>query len=226
MTLPSDEKIYMRSAHIFLTFLAAVSVPGFARAQTNWQLKKDQDGIKVYSRAADNSRFDELKVETTLTATLSSLAALILDIDNYHNWSFNTEKAYVLKRVGPGDLYFYTLIHSPWPASDRDLPVHLQISQDPGTKSMSVRNTCIPDLIPPKKNVVRIPLSIEQWTVTPLPDGRIRIEYRLRLDPGAGAPAWLINLFSVKGPFETFSHLRQQIQQPPYRDALVPFIKN
>ena len=216
----------MRSAHIFLSFVAAFSAPWFAGAQTSWQLKKDQDGIKVYSRAADNSRFDELKVETTLTGTLSSLAALILDIDNYHNWSFNTEKAYVLKKVGPGDLYFYTLIHSPWPASDRDLPVHLQISQDPVTRSMSVRSICIPDLVPPKKDVVRVPLSIEQWVVTPLPDGRMRIEYQLKLDPGAGAPAWLINLFSVKGPFETFSHLRQQIQLPPYRDARLPFIKN
>jgi hypothetical protein len=189
-------------------------------------LKKDQDGIKVYTKATENSHYNELKVETTLTATLSSLAALILDIDNYHNWSFNTEKAYVLKRVGPGDLYFYELIHSPWPASDRDLPVHLQISQDPVTKSMSVRSICVPDLVPKKKDVVSVPLSIEQYIVTPLPDGKIRIEYQLKLDPGAGAPAWLINLFSVKGPFETFSHLRQQIQQPLYRDALLPFIKN
>jgi hypothetical protein len=195
-------------------------------AQNDWQLKKDQDGIKVYTKSTENSHYDELKVEMTLTATLSSLAALILDIDNYHNWSFNTEKAYVLKRVGPGDLYFYELIHSPWPASNRDLPIHLQISQDAGTKSMSVRSICVPDLVPPKKDVVRVPLSIEQYMVTPLPGGKIRIEYQLKLDPGAGAPAWLINLFSVKGPFETFSHLRQEIQQPAYRDALLPFIKN
>ena len=195
-------------------------------AQNDWQLKKDQDGIKVYSKSTENSHYDELKVETTLTATLSSLAALILDIDNYHNWSFNTEKAYVLKRVGPGDLYFYELIHSPWPASDRDLPVHLQITQDAGTGSMAVLSTCLPDLVPPQKDVVRVPLSIEQYIVTPLPGGKIRIEYQLNLDPGAGAPAWLINLFSVKGPFETFSHLQQQVQRPPYRDALLPFIKN
>jgi START domain len=195
-------------------------------AQNDWQLKKDEDGIKVYTKATENSHYNELKVEMTLTATLSSLAALILDIDNYHNWSFNTEKTYVLKRVGPGDLYFYESIHSPWPASDRDLPVHLQITQDPHTRSMFVRSVCIPDLIPPKKDIVRVPLSVEQYIVTPLPDGKIRIEYQLKLDPGAGAPAWLINLFSVKGPFETFSHVRQQIQRPAYRDAILPFIKN
>jgi hypothetical protein len=216
----------MKSTHIILSLLTAISTSWSARAQMPWQLKKDQEGIKVYTKSSENSEYNELKVEMTLTATLSSLAALILDIDNYHNWSFNTEKAYVLKRIGPGELYYYTLNNSPWPASDRDLPVHLQISQDPGTKSMSIHATCIPGLVPPKKNVVRVPLSAEQWTVTPLSNGRIRIEYDLKLDPGAGAPAWLINLFSVKGPFETFSHLRTQIQQPPYRDALLPFIKN
>ena len=212
---------------LHLTLLLLLSL--FSRpvgAQKSWELKKEQDGIRVYSRSGDNANINDLKVEMVLPARLSSLAALILDIGNYPNWSFSTEKSYVVKKISPSELYFYTLIHSPWPASDRDLPVHLEISQDAGTKSMSVRSTCISDLIPPKKDVVRVPLSIEQWTVNPLPDGRIRIEYYLKLDPGAGAPAWLINLFSVKGPFETFSHLRQQIRQPPYRDALLPFIKN
>src|ERR1700735_3327173 len=79
-------------------------------AQKNWELKKDQDGIRVFSRPTDNSRFNDLKVEMTLSAKLSSLAALILDIDNYPNWSFNTEKSYVLKKISPSELYFYSLI--------------------------------------------------------------------------------------------------------------------
>src|SRR5580700_1883590 len=55
---------------------------------SHWELRKDQDGIRVYSRTCDSSRFDELKVETTLQGKLSSLAALILDVGNYPNWSF------------------------------------------------------------------------------------------------------------------------------------------
>src|ERR1700742_343680 len=79
-------------------------------AQKTWELKKDQDGIRVYSRTTDSSRFDELKVETTLPGNLSSLTALILDVGNYPNWSFNNEKAYVLKKIGPSELYFYSLV--------------------------------------------------------------------------------------------------------------------
>jgi hypothetical protein len=197
-----------------------------AGAQKTWELKKDQDGIRVYSRTGDSSRFDDMRVEMTLPGKPSSLAALILDISNYPNWSFNSAKSYTLKRISPSELYFYSLIRSPWPASDRDMAVHLHLTQDTGTRTLYVYADEIAGYIPEKQGVVRIPLSIERWIVTPLPDERIKISYELRLDPGASAPAWLINLFSVKGPYETFCHLREQLKQRKYHDATVPFIRN
>jgi hypothetical protein len=217
----NDMRFY--SIPILLLSLTA-SLP--LAAQKSWELKKDQEGIKVFSKPSDNSRFNELKVEMTLSAKLSSLAALVLDIDNYPNWSFNTEKSYVLKKISPSELYFYTLIHSPWPASNRDLAIHLSITQDVTSQVLSIRAECVPNYIPPKKDIIRVPLSIEQWTVTPLPGDKIRIEYQLKLDPGASVPPWLINLFSTKGPYETFTHLRQQIQKDPYRNAVIPFIRD
>jgi hypothetical protein len=196
-----------------------------ASAQT-WELRKDQDGIRVYARAGDSSRFDELKVEATLQGKLSSLAALILDIANYPNWSFNSEKAYVLKRISPSEFYFYSLIHSPWPASDRDLVVHLHLVQDSASRTLYIRADGVAGFIPEKKGIVRVPLSTERWIITPLPGDRIKISYQLRLDPGTSAPALLINHFSTKGPYETFCHLREQLKQPKYHDATLPFIRN
>jgi hypothetical protein len=207
---------------LLLYLFAALSV----NAQKTWELKKDQDDIRVYSRTGDNSEFDELKVETTMPGKLSSLAALILDIGNYPNWSFNSKKAYVLKRISPSDLYFYSLIRSPWPASDRDLAVHLHLAQDTSTRTLYIRADEIAGYIPAKQGIVRVPLSIERWTVTPLPGEQIRISYELRLDPGASAPPWLVNLFATRGPYETFCHLREQLKQPKYHDANLAFIKN
>lgn len=192
----------------------------------NWELRKDRDGIRVYTRTGDSSQFDELRVETTTTGKLSSLVALILDIGNYPNWSFNSEKAYVLKKVSQSELYFYSLVHSPWPASDRDLAVHLHLIQDSSTRTLYIHADEIAGYIPGKKGVVRVPVSAEHWVVTPLTGDRIKISYELRLDPGASAPPWLINLFSTKGPFETFCHLREQLKQPKYCDATLAFIKN
>jgi hypothetical protein len=214
-------KLYLTLLSL-LPLLAGISLA----AQKNWELKKDQDGIRVFSRPTDNSRFNELKVEMTLSAKLSSLAALVLDIDNYPNWSFNTEKSYVLKKISPSELFFYTLINSPWPATDRDLAVHLSLVQDSNTHVLTLSAIETASFIPEKKGIVRVPLSVERWTVTPHPGGKISIRYELQLDPGAAAPAWLINTFSVKGPFETFSHLREQIRKERYRNAAISFIRD
>jgi len=196
------------------------------QTRETWELRKDQEGIRVYSRAGDSSGIDELRVETTLPGKLSSLAALILDIGNYPNWSFNSEKAFVLKRISPTELYFYSLVRSPWPASDRDLVVHLRLTQDSSSRTLYIHADEIPGYIPEKKGIVRVPASVERWIVTPLPGDRITISYELRLDPGASAPPWLINLFSTKGPYETFCHLREQLKQPRYHDDALNFIRN
>ncbi|HEV3324330.1 MAG TPA: START domain-containing protein [Puia sp.] len=212
---------------LYLTILSLLPLfAGSLAAQKNWELKKDQDGIRIYSRPGDNKRVDDMKVEMVLPARLSSLAALILDIGNYPNWSFSTEKSYILKKIGPSELYYYTLIQSPWPVSKRDLAVHLHLTQDSVTRILSIHTDEIADLIPEKKGIIRVPVSIERWTVTPLTGDKIKINYELKLDPGASVPAWLINMFATKGPFETFSHLREQLKKPSYRDATIPFIKN
>jgi START domain len=220
------QRIAAKARLVFLItgLIGLATLPGIA--QKDWELKKDKEGIRVYSRASEHSRFNTLKVETTLPGKVSSLAALILDIDNYPQWSFNTQQAYVLKKGSPSELYFYSLIHSPWPATNRDLVVHLRITQDANSKVMNISAESVPDFIPPKKDLVRVPLSTERWVVTPLPDGRIRIDYQLEIDPGASVPAWLINSFSTKGPFETFLHLREQIKAPKYRDANISFLKD
>src|SRR5579863_7190884 len=129
----------------FVLYLFAALPAG---AQKTWELKKDQDGIRVYSRTGDSSRFDDMKVEMTLPVKLSSLAALILDIDNYPNWSFNSVKAYVLKRISPSEVYFYSLIRSPWPVSDRDMAVHLHLTQDTGTRNLYIHADEIAAYIP------------------------------------------------------------------------------
>jgi hypothetical protein len=214
----------MRQKNYLLFILAYTLQLSSLQAQQDWTLKKDENGIKVYSRSSEHSKYNELRVEMTLQNNLSSVAALVLDIGNYPNWSFNTKQTSVLKTVSPSELYFYSEIHSPWPASNRDLAIHLLVTQDPGSKILTIHADEIPNYIPTKEGLVRVPLSNELWTVTPAGNGSIKVDYRITLDPGAGTPAWLINMFSVKGPFETFSHVRDQLKIAKYRDAKLSFV--
>jgi hypothetical protein len=195
-------------------------------AQNDWKLKKEQSGIKIFMRTNHNSSFNEIKVEMNIRATLSSLTALLLDVPNHSHWVYNVKTSYILTKVAENELFFYELIDSPFPASDRDLAVHLKITEEPETKVLNITAIGLPGYIPQKKNIVRVPVSNENWKVTPISGNRLQIEYFLEIDPGGSVPAWLINNFAEKGPYESFRHLQEQVDKPKYKNAEVSFIRN
>ena len=203
-------------------FFAALS----ASAQDGWVLKKEKDSIKVYSRNSSQSKLNEIKVELTVKAKLSEIASLILDIDNYNKWSRNLKMSYVLKKISDDELYFYTEVNSPWPANNRDLIVHLKIMQDAATKTMTIKAVGVPDFMPAKKGIVRVPFSDETWTIVPIDKSSIKITYCMQIDIGGDAPAWLVNLFAAKAPLESFKYLAILVQQPKYHGSDIAFIKN
>ena len=198
----------------------------WGRAQDSWELKTDKDGIKVYKSADSRSKFDQLKLECTVDASLSSLVAVLLDVSNYPKWVYHTRTASLLKKVSDHELYFYEQIESPFGASDRDLVVVTKISQDKDSKVVHVTVKSVPDYIPQKKGYVRVPMSDEKWTITPISKNSSKIDYHLEIDPGGSVPAWLVNQFSQKGPYESFRQLRKHVTEEKYRKASFPFIAN
>ncbi|MDP4130578.1 MAG: START domain-containing protein [Bacteroidota bacterium] len=194
--------------------------------QGTWNLKKDKEGIKVYSRSSEHSKIDEIKADFNVQGTLSEMAAVMLDVDDHVQWAYSTKSNALLKKTNDADLYFYTEMNSPWPLSNRDLIVHLLLSQDPASKIMTIEETEVPDYIPEKKSVVRVPFSKAVWTVTPVNKKTIKINYQIEVDPGGAVPAWVVNMFAAKCPFESFKNLRTQITLEKYHLGSPSFITN
>jgi hypothetical protein len=194
-------------------------------AQEEWSLKEEDSGIKVYSRHGQ-SKNNEIKVELTISAKLSDIAAVLLDIPGYSEWSYNCQRSYVLKQMSKNELYFYNEVKTVWPASDRDVVARLRMTQDTVSRILSVRTVSDPHFIPEKKDFVRVPFSDETWTVTPLNSEKVHIVYNLQIDPGGSAPAWLINLFSTKAPLESFKKFSIQVKQSKYQQTVLDFIRN
>jgi len=209
---------------ILILFLANFSLTGLG-AQDDWALKEEESGIRVYTRHGD-SKNDEIKVELTLSTKLSNIAAVLLDIPNYSEWSYNCQRSYVLKELAKNDIYFYNEVKTVWPASDRDVVARLKMNQDSGTKILTVHTVSDPHFIPEKKDFVRVPFSNEIWTVTPLSSSEVKILYYLQIDPGGAAPSWLINLFSTKAPLESFKKFSIQVKQSKYQQTVLDFIRN
>ncbi|HWK03407.1 MAG TPA: START domain-containing protein [Puia sp.] len=216
----------MSSKIVFL--LALVLSVLFGRApiygQENWKLKSDRDGIAIFLRSLPDSKFKAVKVECELAASLSQLVAVILDVNTGDQWVYSTKSSVLLKQVSPSELYYYSEVNIPWPASNRDFIAHLTAVQDPHSKVVTIYGPTVPYYVPVKNDIVRITQSEGKWVITPVGLHKIKVEYTLRVDPGGNIPAWLINLFAAKGPYESFKNLRGHLQKPAYANVHLPFI--
>ena len=194
------------------------------KAQEDWSLKKDKNNIKVFTRKTKNFKVDEIKVECEFDGRVSQLVAVLLDVSKHYEWVYKATKSQLLQKNSNTDLFFYTEIQAPWPFLNRDLIAHLKLTQNSSNKIITVEANGVNDFIPDKKHIVRVRYSRANWIITPLPNKKFKIDYRVQIDPGDGVPAWILNLFIANGPYDTFLKLKEQIQLPQYLNAKFAFI--
>ncbi len=216
----------MNCKHIFLIALITLLAPAGMCAQDAWDLKLDKDGIKVYTRKTGNSPFKAVRATCTVDVSLSRLTAVLLDISTAKDWVYSTKSCTLLKNLPPAGLIYYSEISIPWPVSNRDFICHLKVVQDEKTKAVIIDGENLPAYLPEKDGIVRIHKCFSRWTITPLSNGQVYVDYEIQVDPGGSVPAWLINMFATKGPYESFTKLRQQVKKTMYAQVHLPFIRD
>ncbi len=208
-----------RSAITILLCLCA----GLSYGQLDWKLKKEEDGIRIYT-ASNGTAYKSLRVELTIDATLDQLVAYMTDIEKQPEWVYNTRISKLVKSIQPNEFVFYSEVSLPWPCTDRDYVAHIQIEQpSPGLTTIDSRAE--PGYLPLRKGFVRVYKSLTHWEITPISAHEQKIVYTLNFDLGGQVPAWLVNAFLAKGPSHTFHKLREGVKNPRYKDAHVPYLK-
>ena len=195
-----------------------------AQAQPDCTLKLDKDSIKVYSCEKKDSKFRSVKSDFMVNSSLSQLAAMLLDIGHYDTWQYKTVSARVLKKISDKEIIYYTEVAAPTPASNRDFVIRLTFEQNPQTREMTIHAVSLPDYLPVKKNIVRVPYSVAQWKVKRISNSRISVAYEILIDLGGAVPPWLVNLLAHQAPYQTFKDLKEQIGK--YRNSKIEFIKD
>lgn len=204
------------------TLLVCLCAPGLTMA---WELEKDEDGIRVYTREVSGSDFKEFKAVTRVKATLKALVALATDAGACPTYVETCTEGKLLKKVSDTERYVYTYNDAPWPVADRDAAVHNVITQDPYRKTVHIKMTAAPGKVEEKEDVVRIMELDAEWRFTPIDENTTEVFYRVKTEPGGDLPAWLVNSVIVDQPFETLTKMKMIIKSPQYKFAKVPFIK-
>src|SRR5579872_6968179 len=152
-----------------------------ASAQSEWKLRTEKDGIKIYSRQMPDSKVKAIKVETMLSATASQVVAVVMDVNASTEWVYHVKQSAIIKQVSPGELYYYAEVSLPWPAANRDFVAHLTVSQNPDTKVVTIQGPAVPGLVPAKTGVVRIDHSDGKWVITPTGADEVKVVYTIHV---------------------------------------------
>jgi hypothetical protein len=196
---------------VWVILFSSVILTGYG--QYKWKLSKDKDGIKVFLADNPKSKFKSIKVECTLTGNFDKLIAVLTNVDHLKDWVYNTKTSYLIKKITPHDLYYYTETSIPWPMSNRDAVVHLRITKDSLQRFVKVSAVSEPLFIPERDDKVRIPRSNVNWHVTMPAKNTLSIVYTFEADPGGNLPPWVVNSFADKGPYESFKKLSELLKR-------------
>ena len=209
---------------VVVLLLEVQSIPLYA--QQDWELKKDQNGIKVYTKDIPGSDFKEIKATTNFNASLSGVVGLLTDISSHKLWIYRCKESKLIKTVSSSEVYYYMETEVPWPAANRDGVFRFKFTQDSLTKVITVASKNINGLMPEIDGVIRVPKFIASWTLTPKKDGTVDAVYQLNVDPAGSVPAWIINMFAVDGPYESLTSMKKLLKKNNYDSAKFDFIKD
>jgi hypothetical protein len=193
---------------LFSSFVSA------ANSQYKWELSKNKDGIKVYQSEVKHSKFKTIKVECTLEGTYDKLMVILNDVANQNKWVYNNISSSILQRISGNEFYYYSKTHLPWPMTNRDAIIHLKMTKDSLNRFLKISAVSVPGFAPEKSGMVRVPRSDISWYVTMPSAKTISIVYIFDADPGGSLPAWAVNMFTDKGPYESFKKLSELLKRP------------
>jgi len=195
---------------IFISIALLITVNSVMAQDNEWALKKNKDGIEVYTRVDEESGLIEFKSTITLATNLETLLNVFNDVEGYTKWMADTKVSTVLEKINANESYIYFEAQVPWPLENRDMPLYQKIEKT--TNGIYIYLTGVEDYIPHKKRITRIENAVGYWELTQIKNNQIRVKYGFLADPGLNIPNWIINLFIVDGPYKTLINLKEVVK--------------
>ena len=174
---------------------------------SDWELKKEENNIKVYLRKNESNNVEYL-AETVINTNIDSILDIILDYDNSHKWMYKLEDSRIIEKKYDSLFYVYFTMEMGWPLKKRDLVSDVKIDKKDGFVSISLNS--VPNYIPVDGNYIRIFDSKSIWNLSKISDEetKVTLQSYAVID---GLPSFVVELFIVDGPIFSLSNLKNRI---------------
>jgi hypothetical protein len=197
---------------VILIVLACLACSGsFAQSDESWELQKDKENIKVFTRAQEGWPIKGFRAETKIKASKEALIETVLNAKEFTAWMNDMKKSSVLETKPDGTVITYYELGIPWPMQNRDAVAAMQVREEDETTYVEV--DILTDYLPEYPKLVRMTKSVGFWSFTESQNGSIDVVYQFIADPEGNVPGWLANLFLVDGPYQTLTNLRERLEK-------------
>lgn len=174
-----------------------------------WELKKEKNGIKVYTKTIPNTTRLEFRSEIILNnvhhqAVVNQLLAVEMCPEIYPECS----QATCLKRFSPTHDYHRIILDFPWPLQDRDAIYEQKASTNKTKDTTIIELKPIPNYIPVEENYVRLKKGEGFWTIITIDNTTTKVIYQFQPYAGKGIPDWIVNSTIEKHPYKALNNLK------------------
>jgi hypothetical protein len=185
--------------------------------KTQWIKVSQAKGIRVYEKGVGTAQHQMRGVMTDSTS-LEVVAQVLLDIENYPRWLENLQSSRIVKHFAENDFLVYSYFKMPWPMSDRDLYLRVQINGNPDSadKLSAVLRAYQNASMPAKEGVVRVEKFNARIVLERLSDGGTRGEFTESMDLGGDLPQWMKDVLSSNTPEFVLEKVRSACRNPFY----------
>ncbi len=208
---------------IFLLFLTPLSQGGVPTDDSDWELREETDGIRVYTLPVENSRIRAFKAETVLDGSLERVMAIMSEPGSCVEWVHQCAESYGLPDGEFNERYAYSVNAMPWPVSDRDYVLRIETESEADGDRVIMNMEAVEGKKSEKNGYVRVNTSYTIYEFERTEDDQTRMTWYQHAEPGGSIPNWLVNRLLTDLPVKSLEKLNELLRQESYQDHELVF---
>ena len=213
-----------RSLYVLVASLLFWSTASLAGKFT-WEEIDKGEGISVYRTVGQNSGIYGFRGETIISDSIGRIYDVLADRKRRKEWVDRLQSNSELEVVSPEERIIYQVFGLPWPISDRDYVYRAKSTRDSSNRVTVTLNSVTHPKAPPSVGV-RAHLHLSKYVLTPLGQGKTKVEVEIHTDPKGSLPAWLVNLIQKSWPRKTLNGIKGQLKKPFVKNRPLPAVSS
>jgi len=201
----------LKLKHLLFPLLFTLAFAFSASAQEKWELKKNKNSVKVWTKDAPGWTLKQYRGACLINANVDSVYNFVIDWDKRTSWYSDNTICKVLHKSGSTEFIVYYVFAAPWPVDDREI-ISKSMCIKEADGSYLIRSSALPNYIPRNEDYVRIEKSIGFWKIRQLDENTTEVILEGKSNTGGEVPEWLANMFVEDNPFKSLTNLKEHFE--------------